>query len=65
MTKDEERIKNLGLLIDDIQECSPFSALGFYTIDRSTLTATIGTVITYFLILQQSTSPCKSPAEII
>ena len=41
-------------IIAEIQECQPFSALGFYSIDRSTLTATLGSVLTYFIILLQT-----------
>ena len=54
MSKNKEKIRMLRNMIEEIQECSPFSALGFYAIDRSTLSATLGTVLTYFIILFQT-----------
>ena len=40
-------------LLQEVETCEPFTALGFYTIDKSTLTATLVTVLTYFIILYQ------------
>ena len=44
----------LSVLIEEIKESPQFTAMGFYAIDRTTLTATLGTVITYFIILLQT-----------
>ena len=54
MTKAKERRQMLKGLILDVESCKPFTALGFYTIDKSTLTATLGTVLTYCIILFQT-----------
>jgi hypothetical protein len=53
-TDDEKKSKMLRIMIEEVEDCPPFSALGFYTIDRSTLTATLGTILTYFIILFQT-----------
>ena len=54
VTKSVEKRQLLESQIRDIQSCQPFTALGFYTIDRSTLTATLGTILTYCIILFQT-----------
>ena len=54
MTNDEKKSKMLRIMIEEVHECSPFSAHGFYIIDKSTLTATLGTILTYFIILFQT-----------
>ena len=41
-------------MIQELKDAPPFSAMEFYTIDRSTLTATLGTIITYFIVLYQT-----------
>ena len=46
--------KELLVLIQLIEKQAPFSALGFFTVDRSTLMAELGTVLTYFVILIQA-----------
>ena len=46
--------KELLVLIQLIEKQAPFTALGFFTVDRSTLMAELGTVLTYFVILIQS-----------
>ena len=45
-----KKIKNL---IRTIEEETPFSANGFFNIDRSILTAIAGAVLTYLIILIQ------------
>ena len=40
-------------IIRSIEEETPFSASGFFTVDRSTLTAIAGAVLTYLIILIQ------------
>ena len=62
ITESQERRMILRDLIEEVKECSPFSALGFYVINRSTLIATLGTVLTYFIILFQ-TITCKPTSE--
>ena len=46
--------KEILVLIQKIKEQSPFTALGFFSVDRSTLMAELGTVLTYFVILIQA-----------
>ncbi len=53
-TKAVDKRQLLESMIHDIQSCQPFTALGFYTIDRSTLTATLGNILTYCIILYQT-----------
>ncbi len=63
---DETKEKLLNILIEELTSLQPFTALGFYSVDRSTLTATLGTVITYFIILYQTvtcTAPITSPIQ--
>ena len=58
-TRDENEWRMLSVMIEEIKDCEQFSAMGFYTIDRSTLTATLGTVITYLIILIQTVTCSK------
>jgi len=39
--------------IHQIETEKPFSALGFFTVERSTLTSLLATIITYLIILKQ------------
>ena len=50
----KDRRHKLKSLIHDVETCEPFTALGYYTVDKSTLTATLGTVLTYLIILLQT-----------
>ena len=52
--KTKTRRRMLKVMINEVENCTKFSALGFYTIDRSTLTATLGTILTYFIVLYQT-----------
>jgi len=45
--------KRLLDLIYQVQEESPFTALGFFDVDRSTLTSILATSATYIIILLQ------------
>ena len=45
--------KRLVDLIYQVQEESPFTALGFFDVDRSTLTSILATSATYIIILLQ------------
>ena len=45
--------KRLMDLIYQVQEESPFTALGFFDVDRSTLTSILATSATYIIILLQ------------
>ena len=40
-------------LIENIKEEEPFSALGFFNVDKTSVTALLGTIITYNIILVQ------------
>ena len=59
-SKNEKSDKMLNIVIDELTSLQPFSALRFYSVDRSTLTAILGTVLTYFIILYQ-TLTCPAP----
>ena len=59
-SSDEKEIKMLQLIIQDIEASPKFSALGFFTVDRTTLTAMLGTILTYFIILFQTISCNKN-----
>ena len=41
------------MLQEQIKDEGPFDALGYFTVDKSTLTAVVGTIITYLIILIQ------------
>ena len=43
-----------------VEKEPPFSALGFFSVDRTTLTAELGTILTYFIILLQA-DICTTP----
>ena len=47
---DIRKVKNI---IENIQGETPFTASGFFYVDRSTLTAITGTTLTYLIILIQ------------
>ena len=40
-------------IIENIQDETPFTASGFFNVDRSTLTAITGAMLTYLIILIQ------------
>ena len=40
-------------LIENIKDEEPFTALGFFNVDKTSVTAILGTVITYNIILIQ------------
>ena len=44
---------NLLNIIENIQDETPFTASGFFNVDRSTLTAIAGATLTYLIILLQ------------
>ena len=56
---DDKKSKMLELIIQDIEASPQFSALGFYAVDKTTLTATLGTVLSYFIILLQTITCTK------
>ena len=41
------------MLIQKIDTEDPFTALGFFTVDKTTLTSALATVVTYLIILIQ------------
>ena len=51
-TKEELRPKSL-MLQEQMKDEGPFDALGYFTVDKSTLTAAVGTIFTYLIILIQ------------
>ena len=60
-TGDIQEAKEMLALIQRIEEQAPFSALGFFTVDRTTLMAEVGTILTYFVVLVQA-DLCPSTA---
>ena len=48
----EEKEKAL-ILICEIKEEGPFTAMGFFNIERSTLTSLVSTILTYLIVLVQ------------
>ena len=54
MCKTKTRRRMLKVMIKEVENSPKFSAFEFYTIDRSTLTATLGTILTYFIVLYQT-----------
>ena len=59
--KDDDLRVMIQTIIEEIQNSPKFTAMGFYTVEKSTLTATLGTIITYFIILYQ-TITCENKA---
>ena len=55
-----EEKENVMFLISDIKEEGPFTALGFFNIECSTLTSLVSTILTYLIVLVQfqPTAPC-------
>ena len=61
-TDELQEAKKLLALMQRIDEQAPFSALGFFTVNRSTLMAEVGTILTYFAVLA-SYDICPSPSS--
>ena len=45
--------KKYVMLMEKIKDEGPFDALGYFEVDKTTLTAAVGTVATYLIILIQ------------
>ena len=57
-------------LIAEIEAETPFTALGFYSIEKSTLTSLLSTIVTYLIIViqfkqSQDSSDTSSSSKII
>ena len=52
LVEDVKRPKYL-MLLQKIEAEDPFTALGFFAVDKSTLTAALATIATYLIILIQ------------
>ena len=52
MTSAEERLAILNLVYEMDKE-TPFTALGFFDVDQTTLTSLVSTVLTYLVIMVQ------------
>ena len=50
---DSKTIRKVMNIIENIQDETPFTASGFFNVDRSTLTAIAGATLTYLIILVQ------------
>ena len=50
---DEQKRPTYLMLIQRIEKEGPFTALRFFSVDRSLLTSQFATVLTYFIILLQ------------
>ena len=61
---DENQTKVIKRLIHKVCDEEPFSAMGFFTIDRSMLTSLMANILTYLIILIQFNTSA-SPQEIV
>ena len=60
LTQTKDRRHKLKSMINNVETCEPFTALGYYSVGKSTVTSTLGTVLTYLIILLQTvTCPNK------
>ena len=48
------------LMIYEIDREQPFHALGFFYVERSTLTSLVGTILTYLIVLVQFAQSTES-----
>ena len=62
---DDKHTKSIKRLISKVCDEEPFSALGFFIIDRSMLTSMAANILTYLIILIQFDAPATSPPEIV
>ena len=58
-TEDPKKEKEAMLLLYQVDQESAFNALGFFSIDRSTLTSLLGTILTYLIVLVQFDQPAS------
>ena len=59
----EEDKEELDYYISEMEAETPFTAWGFYSVDKTTLTELLSTVITYLLILIQFSPPLEDPND--
>ena len=48
--------KRILKLTHEVENVEPFTALGFYTVDKQLLVSVLSTVVTYFIVLLQTFS---------
>ena len=53
-TYEEKEKEECYLLLQEIDDIEPFTACGYFTVDRATIVSVLGTVLTYFVILFQT-----------
>ena len=58
-TEDPKKEKEAMLLLYQVDQEPAFNALGFFSIDRSTLTSLLGTILTYLIVLVQFDQPAS------
>ena len=62
---DDKHTKSIKRLVSKVCDEDPFSALGFFIIDRSMLTSLAANILTYLIILIQFNAPTTSPQETV
>ena len=50
---DEQTMQDILILFHSFEAEEPLSAMGFFSVQRSTLTAEFGIIVTYIIILYQ------------
>ena len=53
-TIDEKEKEECYLLLQELDDIEPFTACGYFTVDRTTIVSVLSTVLTYFVILFQT-----------
>ena len=53
MSRSLQASREAMYLMFEIDREQPFTALGFFNIERSTLTSLVGTILTYLIVLVQ------------
>ena len=62
---DDQHTRSIKRLISKVHEEEPFSAMGFFIIDRSMLTSMAANILTYLIILLQFQDPKTNIQEIV
>ena len=61
LDKDDRKDKEMVLyLISEINQEGPFTALGFFSVELSTLTSLVSTILTYLIVLVQFQPPASA-----
>ena len=53
LSADPNTEKIIADIVHQIDEETPFTALGFFNVERTTLTSLVATILTYLIILKQ------------